>query len=222
MEERWNQREILRYLGHRGQEIPENLDALIRSCEAELEQAAAPRALWREYPLQIRDQVLDLGCFRTESRNLERNLRDCERVLLFGATLGSGVDRLLERYKRLQMSRALVLQAASAAMLEAFCDRENEKIRQQYLEAGWYLRPRFSPGYGDFALECQVFLVAALELPKRIGVTLTDSLVMAPSKSVTAVVGVSRLPRDCTVQGCEACGQTDCLYRRKTAAQGDT
>ena len=216
MELKWNEREILRYLGHKGQEIPENLDALIRSCEEELEQAASPRAFWQEYPLQVRDHVLDLGCFRTESRNLEQNLKDCERVLVFGATLGSGVDRLLERYKRLQMSRAVVLQAASAAMLETFCDQENEKLKKRYLEAGWYLRPRFSPGYGDFPLECQGPLVAALELPKRIGVTLTDGFLMAPSKSVTAVLGASRLPRDCTVQGCEACGKTDCLYRRST------
>lgn len=210
----WNEREILRYLGHKGQEVPENLMILIRECEKELEAAAAPRALWREYPLKLRGHVLDLGCFQTESRNLEQNLKDCERVLLLGATLGSGVDRLLERYKRLDMSRAVILQAASAAMLETFCDRQNENLKQEYLEKGWYLRPRFSPGYGDLKLECQSPLVAALELPRRIGVTLTDSLLMAPSKSVTAILGASRIPRDCTVHGCEACEKTDCLYRR--------
>ena len=55
---------------------------------------------------------------------------------------------------------------------------------------------------------------AALELGKRIGVTLTDSLLMAPSKSVTAVMGLSRKPRMCSIQGCEACGKKDCAYRR--------
>ena len=215
----WNEREILRYLGHRGQEVPENLMILIRGCEQELEDVGAPRAFWREYPLQIRDHVLDLGCFQTESRNLERNLKDCERVLLLGATLGSGVDRLLKRYGRLEMSRAVVLQAASAAMLETFCDEQNETLKQEYLKKGWYLRPRFSPGYGDLKLECQGPLVAALELSKRIGVTLTDSLLMAPSKSVTAIIGASRLPKDCTVHGCESCARTDCLYRRQSAGQ---
>lgn len=214
MEFAWNEREILRYLGHRGQEIPENLERLIRECQRELEQTAVPRVLWKEYPFRIQEHVLDLGCFRTESRNLEGNLKDCERVILFAATLGSGVDRLLGRYGRLQMSRAVVLQAASVAMLETFCDGENEKLKQEYQAKGWYLRPRFSPGYGDLKLECQKPLVEALELPKRMGVTLTDSLLMAPSKSVTAVIGASRLPRDCTVQGCEACGKKDCLYRR--------
>ena len=71
-----------------------------------------------------------------------------------------------------------------------------------------------SPRYGDFPLECQRQIAPALELNKRIGVTLTDSLLMAPSKSVTAVIGVSRLPRNCTVQGCEVCAKRDCAYRR--------
>ena len=189
---------------------------LIRQCEAELERTAAPKAIWREYPLRMDGQRLDLTCFQVSSRNLAVNLKDCERVILFGATLGAGVDLLLQRYGRLQMSKALVLQAASVAMLEEFCDWKNEELKQQYRQQGWYLRPRFSPGYGDFPLECQRPLAAALELSKRIGITLTDSLLMAPSKSVTAVIGASRLPRDCSVQGCECCAKTDCLYRRQS------
>lgn len=212
----WKEREILRYLGHRGQQVPETLRELIRQCEAELERTAAPKAIWREYPLQVDGQCLDLTCFQVSSRNLAVNLKDCERVILFGATLGAGVDLLLQRYGRLQMSKALVMQAASVAMLEEFCDWKNEELKQQYRQQGWYLRPRFSPGYGDFPLECQRPLAAALELSKRIGITLTDSLLMAPSKSVTAVIGASRLPRNCSVQGCECCAKTDCLYRRQS------
>ena len=118
----WNEREILRYLGHRGQEIPENVEELIKECERELEQMASPRAMWKEYPLSIHDHVLDMGFLQTKSKSLERNLRDCERVILFAATLGSRVDVLLHRYNMIQMSKAVVMQAASVAMLETFCD----------------------------------------------------------------------------------------------------
>ncbi len=210
----WNDREILRYLGHRGQEIPENVEELIGDCCRELEKTAAAKSFWREYPLEIRDHVIDMGIVQTRSGNLEKNLRDCERILVFGATLGSGVDVLLQRYGKLSMSRAVVLQAAAAAMLETYCDWRNEALQKEYQEKGWYMRPRFSPGYGDFPLECQRGITAALELNKRIGITLTDSLLMAPSKSVTAVMGLSREPKICSVQGCEACGKTDCAYRR--------
>ncbi len=210
----WNEREILRYLGHRGQEIPENVEELIKECERELEQMASPRAMWKEYPLSIQDHVLDMGFLQTKSKSLERNLRDCERVILFAATLGSRVDVLLHRYNMIQMSKAVVMQAASVAMLETFCDEKNQELKSSYEAKGWYLRPRFSPGYGDFPLECQREIAPALEMGKRIGVNLTDTLLMMPSKSVTAVIGASRLPRNCTVQGCEVCAKRDCAYRR--------
>ena len=210
----WNEREILRYLGHRGQEIPENVEELIKECERELEQMASPRAMWKEYPLSIHDHVLDMGFLQTKSKSLERNLRDCERGILFAATLGSRVDVLLHRYNMIQMSKAVVMQAASVAMLETFCDEKNQELKSSYEAKGWYLRPRFSPGYGDFPLECQREIAPALEMGKRIGVNLTDTLLMMPSKSVTAVIGASRLPRNCTVQGCEVCAKRDCAYRR--------
>ncbi|WP_432627449.1 vitamin B12 dependent-methionine synthase activation domain-containing protein [Brotaphodocola sp.] len=210
----WNEREILRYLGHRGQEIPENVEELIKDCERELEQAATPRAMWKEYPLSIRDHILDMGFLQTRSKSLERNLKDCERVILFAATLGSQVDVLLHRYNMIQMSKAVVMQAASVAMLETFCDEKNQELKDSYEADGWYLRPRFSPGYGDFPLECQREIAPALEMGKRIGINLTDTLLMMPSKSVTAVIGASRLPRNCTVQGCEVCAKRDCAYRR--------
>ena len=211
----WNDRELLRYLGCKNGTVPDqNLTDLIAQCKQELEQAASPRVIWREYPLCIQDHSIDMTCLQTQSKSLERNLKDCERVLLFAATLGSRVDVLLHRYNMIQMSKAVVMQAASVAMLETFCDEQNQKLKEEYEEKGWYLRPRFSPGYGDFSLECQRQIAPALELNKRIGVTLTDSLLMAPSKSVTAVIGVSRLPRNCTVLGCEACAKRDCAYRR--------
>ncbi len=210
----WDEREILRYLGYRGQELSEDMRGMLAECEQELEQAAAPKCFWREYPLTVRDGVLDMTVLRTESRALARNLGGCKKVIIFGATLGRRVDMLLGRYSRLQMSRAVVLSAASAAMLETYCDEQNERIKEQYFREGWYLRPRFSPGYGDFPLECQREVAAALELSKRIGITLTDSLLMLPSKSVTAVIGVSREPAGCSVKGCEACVKKDCLYRR--------
>lgn len=210
----WNEREILRYLGHHGQAVDDKVERLITECRQELEQAATPRSIWREYPLRMEEHEIDMTCLRTRSRSLERNLKDCEEILLFGATLGSQVDVLLQRYGKLQMSKAVVMQAASVAMLETYCDEVNETIKNDYLKKKRYLRPRFSPGYGDFPLQCQPEIVAALELNKRIGITLTDSLLMAPSKSVTAVIGISPVPRDCSVQGCEVCGKKDCAYRR--------
>lgn len=210
-----NDRETLRYLGYGNQEADDSVKTLIDNCRKELEQAAAPKYISRTYPLTLRgEDEIDVSCFSTQSRNLAHNLRDCDEILLFAATLGAGVDLLIHKYNRLEISKAVVLQAAAAAMLEEYCDQVNEQLRLQYEQRGRYLRPRFSPGYGDFSLECQRELTEALETGKRIGITLTDSLLMVPSKSVTAVIGISNIQRICTVKGCEACAKTDCAYRR--------
>ena len=56
-------------------------------------------------------------------------------------------------------------------------------------DSGLAVRPRFSPGYGDLPLALQREVFAALDCPRRIGLTLSDSLLMSPTKSVTALIG---------------------------------
>mgnify|MGYP002601152782 CR=1 FL=1 len=210
-----NRREIFRYLGYKRDEADDRTRALAESCLNELEQAADPRTMVLEYPLTLgENHQIDASCFQTRSRNLWKNLKDCEKILVFAATLGVGADYLIQKYNRLEMSRAVILQAASAAMIEEYCDQVCEGLKKEYEEKGLYLRPRFSPGYGDFSLSCQSAVLDALDAGKHLGIKLTDSFLMMPSKSVTAVIGVSQKPHRCDVKGCEACGKTDCLYRR--------
>ena len=49
---------------------------------------------------------------------------------------------------------------------------------------------RYSPGYGDLPLELQREIIRVLDCGRTIGITLTESLLMQPSKSVTAVIGM--------------------------------
>lgn len=207
--------ETLRYLGYRRQQPDSQVAALLADCMEELKRAVTCRHVKRESPLHMDGEAgIRTDLFSAESRNLGRNLKDCQAVLVFAATVGIGADQLIQRYERVRVSRAVVIQAMAAAMIEEYCDCLNREWKEEYEAAGWYLRPRFSPGYGDFPLECQREILEGLEAGKRIGLTLTDSLIMMPSKSVTAVIGVSRIPAGCAVEGCEACGRTDCEYRR--------
>lgn len=207
--------EVLRYLGYHGQTVDEVTEELVESCEKELMTAVRFRFLMREYPLTLGEGgIVDITCFQTVSKNLSRNLTGCEKILLMAATLGTEVDRLLARYGKYQVSRAVVLQAAATAFIEDCCDGLCAGWKEDYKEQGLYLRPRFSPGYGDFSIACQGLVLDALEAGKRIGITLTDSSLMLPSKSVTAVIGLGKQPLLCELKGCELCSRTDCAYRR--------
>ena len=211
-----DRKEIFRYLGYRGREPETGVAEAADSCAAALQTVVEPRHVRRVFPLEW----VSADRFRIEgmdvvSRNLSRNLRGCSEVCLMAATLGLGPDRLVQRAEALgKMSRAVILQAAAAAMIEAYCDDVNEEIRREAAPKGLVLRPRFSPGYGDFSLEHQTELFRILEVQKKIGVTLTGSLLMMPSKSVTAVIGLSKENTHCMVQGCEVCGKQDCSFRR--------
>lgn len=213
---RADRKEVFRYLGYRGQEPETGVAEAVDSCIEELQAAAEPRYVRRVFPLEW----VDGTHFRIEgmdvvSRNLSRNLSGCAEVCLMAATLGLGPDRLIQRAEAVgKMSRAVILQAAAAAMIESYSDAVNEEIRREAAEKGLFLRPRFSPGYGDFSLEHQTEFFRILEVQKKIGVTLTGSLLMMPSKSVTAVIGLSEENTHCMLQGCEACEKRDCSFRR--------
>jgi len=210
-----DRKEALRYLGLGKHEPDPETERLLEECIRETEKAADLRHLIREYPLTIEDDgTIDGGCFRVKSANLKKNLSGCDSVLVMAVTVGAEVDRLLARYGKLSVAKAVVMQAVAAAMVEAYCNELNAMWKKEYLEKGLYLRPRFSPGYGDFPLSAQKQILDGLEAGKRIGITLTEGFLMLPSKSVTAVIGVSRAPAACVIEGCEACRKKDCAFRR--------
>ncbi len=208
-------KEAVRYLGFGRREADEATLRLVAAAFSQLERAASPRIVWRVFDLRTAGEGrLDIGGMEVESRSLWKNMKGCCQAVVLGATLGSGVDLLMRRQSLTDMAAAVVTQACAAAMLEEYLDGEQEKIGRELEREGKYLRPRFSPGYGDFSICHQGQLLAMLEAPKRIGLSMTDSSMLTPVKSVTAVIGVSTVKEPCHRKGCEACGKTDCIYRR--------
>ena len=208
-------REAARYLGYHGTQPDGTIKALIGECISEVEKAAVPRSIHERFPLQFTGE----GSFRVaslhlRSRSLQRNLAGCGEVFLFAATLGIAVDTLIKRAVLMDTARGAVMQAAAAAAIEAFCDEENDRLRQEAAAEGLFLRPRFSPGYGDLSLDCQRDFLNLLKAQKNIGLTVTDSGLMIPVKSVTAIIGISSENTSCRLQGCEECYKTDCPFRR--------
>ena len=184
-----DRREILRYAGVRGQ-APE-LEALLEECIAESEGTLTYKVCWREFPVRRREGVLDLGFAETSSAALGRNLAGCGSVVLFAATVGIGMDRSIARYSALSPAKAVLLQALGAERIEALCDVFNEEVTRRQAASGRETRPRFSPGYGDLPLEMQRKIFAVLDCPRKIGLSLNENLLMSPSKSVTALIGVT-------------------------------
>ena len=210
-------REAVRYLGYGKHAVDDQTLGLIADSFGSLRTLSSRKSVYRIFDLEQEDgETVRFGSLTVKSKSLGKNLRGCDKIVLFGATLGIGVDQLLSRTSKTDMAKTVVLQACAAALLEEYCDECQERIRQEMESEGRYLRRRFSPGYGDFPIECQRDMVRMLDCAKSIGLTLTESCMMAPSKSVTAVIGAGRAAVRCHRQGCESCEKLDCIYRRDT------
>lgn len=205
------EREIFRYAGCR--EIKEEFRQQMEECLAETEGKFQYQVCWAEYPVRIDGDKLDLTFAQVESRALAKNLAGCEKILLFLATIGLGIDRLITRYSRISPAKALWFQAIGAERIESLCDLFCEERDQELLAEGKKLRPRFSPGYGDLPLALQKEIFRVFEREKT-GVFLNESLLMTPSKSVTAIAGIGDKKEIQKEEKCGSCQKTDCPFKR--------
>ncbi len=200
-----NKKEILRYAG-----VGENsseLEKLIDECIEEI----SPKLFYKVCFCELSIKDFDMGT----SRDLEKNLRDCTSVVLFCATIGIEIDRLIWRYSSISPLKSLLFQAIGTERIESLCDIFNHEITQEKKAVGKYTRPRFSAGYGDFSIEAQKDIIRILDTSRKIGVNLNESLLMSPSKSVTAIIGISDKNICEDKKECEICKKEDCEYRRR-------
>lgn len=220
---RADRKETLRYLGYRGQDLDAQTVQLIEEAAAELEHSSLPKSIYKEYDCEVSRDRVKLGGLEINSKNLAVNLKGCERAVLLAATIGRAADFMIKKYSVSNMAKAAVVQAMGAACIESYVDEVEDVIREDARKRGLYLRPRFSPGYGDFALEHQKDIFQILECSKRIGVTLTEGNLMMPSKSVTAIIGLTTKEREsCQMEKCSLCAKADCEFRvHNTSAKGD-
>ena len=181
-----DRREVLRYAGIRSSS-GESSELICRLDEAILliDGKLSPRVCFCELDIS----ECDFGA----SLDIKKNLRNSHSVIFFASTLGIELDRLIFKYSILSPATALLLESLGNERIEALCDVFCEDMRRMKLENGETLRPRFSAGYGDLPLEYQRRIFDLLEPHMQIGLTLNNSYLMSPSKSVTALIGVEKI-----------------------------
>lgn len=186
-----NEREVWRYSGYRGSEdsVDEELKKTFDQVKEELKDAFSYKVCYRRMPVEWKDGICKLP-FGSESKDLRKCLEGSSEVVIFAATVGLTIDRHIAKYKSFQPTKTLLMQAYGAERVERLCDLFCGEIRREAAEEGLGCTPRFSPGYGDLPLTVQKGVFRLLECDRKIGISLNESLLMTPSKSVTAVFGL--------------------------------
>ena len=202
-----DEKEVLRYAGHRG-ELSAQMQTALNECVKESENAFSYRVCY------LTVDAADLEEKWGKRGELFRNrMQGARYAILFAATVGLGIDRLILQKESVSPTQALFMQALGAERIESLCDCFCEEIKAESEKRGYYTGARFSAGYGDFPLEMQREIFDLLRPEKNIGLTLNDSLLMSPSKSVTAIIPIGK--KECEkTSGCAACAKKDCQYKR--------
>lgn len=201
--------ETLRLLGCK----PEFCDAAMKKMAArartQIEQVSEPRGAWRILTAQEAQPLLN-------GTDIRRHLVGCTGCVLLAGTLGAGVDALLRRATAEDMAFAVVLDAAASVMAEALAETLEQTVRERVRQTGQFLTLRFSPGYGDYALSAQPILLRMIEAQRTIGLSVTESFILTPRKSVTAVCGLADHPVRGHRAGCDSCAlRENCRYRKE-------
>ena len=149
-----------------------------------------PKSIYAVYDCHVNSEVVTLGAMSVKSESLVRHLKGCNRAVLLADTLGTNADMLIRRYSVQDMEKALIAQNICARMIETYLDETEKEISTLEDLKGLFAIHRYSPGYGDFSITCQKDILKLLGA-SRIGLSLTDGFMLAPSKSVTAVIGFS-------------------------------
>ena len=206
--------EALRYLGA-GRQAPPELRREAEDTARRLTARLRPRYTYRVFSLERKDGVprLQEADLTLPGKDAQTMLSDCGRVVLLGCTLGVEFESMLRAEQARDMAKAVLLDACGSAWVEAGCDEAEREIAARF--PGQYLTDRFSPGYGDLPLSLQPAICGALDLGRRLGVHVSERCLMNPSKSVTALIGISDRPQMARIRGCAYCAMRETCTLRK-------
>lgn len=152
--------------------------------QAELQKTIRCRYAFKRVEIQRDGNTLDLGFGRFQSESLASRLEGCKEAFVFAVTLGLEVDRLLMKLSACDAAGHFITDAYASALADAACD-----LAEKELQKGLNCIRRYSPGYGDLSLELQKPLLDFLD-GRQLGITVTKNLLMVPTKSITAIMGI--------------------------------
>ena len=196
-------KEALRYLGYKGEPDCATASLLERSEKAfsEITPAFCFRVMLKE----------ECGILLA-GNDIKKHLDGCGRVIIFAATLGNQAERLIRTAEVSDMAYAVVLDAYASAFIEDFCYKCE---KQMHHKTGGFFTWRYSQGYGDYPIPLQSEFIRFLSADKQIGLTSTESHILIPRKSVTAIIGISEQDIKKQKHSCESCNMKEtCKYRK--------
>lgn len=157
----------------------------------------------------IREQpAFDMG------KIILRQLRGSEAYALFVCTAGEEYEAFQQRLKAEgDMVRVFIADAMGSVIAEKCADQMEQTLQTGIDKLGWHHTNRFSPGYCGWHVSQQQLLFPMFER-HTCGITLTESSLMVPIKSVSGIIELKKEVRRLNYT-CGLCNFEKCYKRRK-------
>ena len=207
--------EVLRYLGYNSQNIDKNTTKLLHECMIEIRNVMKKNFVYNIYDI-FRDEnrvFLKDTTLVIQSKDLYHHLQKSNKCVVMAASLGLEVDQRIAYYSKTHMTKSIILDACASTAIEALCDYIEEEVRKKAEKKGYYITSRFSPGYGDLPITLQKEIVEVLKAYSKIGLTVNESSILLPRKSVTAFIGWQKEKSNAPIDKCSTCQKENCNYR---------
>lgn len=217
--------EVLRYLEYKGQDIDNNLIEIIEECRNITKDRINPRYTFRVYSIKQKYKgIIELEGTNLilESNDLYEILKDCNECILMAATLGINIEKDIKKYSCTELTKGIIIDSCATTAIEEVCDIVQNEIENNILKNGQYLTFRYSPGYGDLSIEKNTEILTILNGQKEIGLTITNSGIMIPRKSVIAIIGITDKKVEQDKTSCSTCkNKSKCKFKKGVNSCGN-
>ena len=213
-----NKEEVLRYLGYKGQEIDEKMDHMINTSREEVKNIITPRVLYEYKSISNSEKGIEVSGTNLilPGNDIKKHLSASNECVLMAVTLGNEIEKKTRLYEKINLTKALIIDACATTAVEEVCDIVEEKIRKESEEKGMKITFRYSPGYGDLPLDIQNNFLRVLDAQKKIGLMVSENNLLFPRKSVTSIIGIVSLDAKINKKSCENCSNyKNCSFRRE-------
>ena len=211
-----DKKEVLRYLGYKNQNIDKNMTDLINVCAEEIIDISKASSVYEIFDIERKNDKLFLlgSTLVLKDKDIKDLLINSNKCVVMAATLGTAVDSKLAYYSRFDITKGVIMDACASTAIEYVCDELQDEIIRNALKEDLYITTRYSPGYGDFAIDNGAEILNVLDAYKKIGLSITENSIMLPRKSVTALIGLSRTKNLKNHTGCSSCKNVGCEFRK--------
>ncbi|MEA3470144.1 MAG: vitamin B12 dependent-methionine synthase activation domain-containing protein [Thermodesulfobacteriota bacterium] len=180
---------------------------------------ALPRLSYRMKKIEaIEKKTIRLsGGVTFNSPKLAKVMKYSDDITCFVATIGNVLDHEVAWLNNAnRLTEAYILDSLGSMVIEHTVNEFHKEMGQRYGKQGKGVTLRFSPGYCDWPVTDQKKLFLVLDA-EQIGVTLNESCLMHPRKSISGVFGICPVNNDNPIppyNPCSECKKKDCVARR--------